>query len=191
MSELASELETWPYRDAIDVMVSYHRGLRAELTRLRAIDNDVLIRDPESIQDAAHLAAEAIDLIGREGQLHAFDEDGVLFPRLREAVGTGDSGLREALERIDAEHVALMPLWPRLERCLAGLCVPDEPVSLRDLHDARLELEALVIPHMHFEERFVYPAARRLLGPTEMRDMMYAMRAHRGRPSEGGFSPLP
>src|SRR5512140_2552717 len=189
MSEQQSgEYEVWPHKDAIDAMIAHHMTVRAQLQRLRAIDFDVHQRDPESIEEAGRLAFAAIEHLGREGELHAFDEEGLLFPKMRAAMGPDDSTLAEALERVDAEHVVLRPLWQRLESYLRNLTMTDEPVSLRDLHDVRLELEECVLQHLRFEERIVYPEARRILGPEVLRDMMGEMRAHRRRPSERAFA---
>ena len=190
MGSGSGEYLVWPYTDAIEVMIAHHLSLRTELGRLRAIDSDVQRRDPESLEDAALLARAAIDLFGSAGELHAFDEEALLFPRLREACGSGELAVVETLDRVEAEHAELRPLWPRLERYLTRLSA-DEPVSVRDLHESRLELEECVIAHMRFEELFVYPAARRVLGPDVLRDMMDEMRAHRRCPSVRPFAAIP
>src|SRR5947209_8479909 len=109
--ERSGEFETCPFGDAIEMMVAYHSKVRQQLARLRVIDDDVANGDPESLQEAAEIAAETIDLFGREGELHAFDEDGLLFARMRAAAGPDDSGVLEALAAVDEEHVLLRPLW--------------------------------------------------------------------------------
>ena len=177
--------------DAIGVMVAHHIKLRAHLVRLSTIDADMQRRDGESLDDAAELAAAALDVFGREGQLHSFDEDALLFPQLRETLGPADVAVRDALDRVDAEHTEMVTLWPRLECWLTRLLLPDEMVSLTDFHDARLALEARFLPHLQFEERVIYPAARRLLGEVRLHEMMISMLAHRARPSQGKMLALP
>jgi hemerythrin-like domain-containing protein len=189
--EESGEFETCPYDDAIEMMLAHHLRVREQLVRLKAIDAEVTSYDPDALRDAADLATAAIDLFGREGELHAFDEDGLFFPRMREAARAGDSAVLDALDTVDEEHKLLRPLWPRLAFYLTRLAVPDEPVSLRDFREARLELTGCVLPHLHFEERYVYPAARRLLGPTVLREMVGEMRAHRRSPSDRAFSATP
>ncbi len=187
----SGEYDAWPHKDAIDVMTAHHLAVRGQLQRLRAIDFDLHRHEPESLAEAAELATAAIDLLGREGELHAFDEEALLFPKLREAVSPGDGVLLEALDRLESEHLVLRPLWPRLEHHLTRLKAIDGPVSVRDLHEARLELEEHVLQHLHFEERFVYAEARRLLGHEVLRHMMTEMRAHRRCPSARPFAALP
>jgi hemerythrin-like domain-containing protein len=187
----SGEIEAWPYADAIDVMLAHHAGLRVELGRLRAIDDDLEKRDFDSLGDAAQRATMAIDLFGRAGELHEFDEEELLFPKLRAAIGQGEEGLAEALDRALAENVALQPLWPRLAGHLTRLAGADEPVSLRDLRESRLQFEECMLQHLRFEERFVYPAARRLLDPEVLQDMMVEMRAHRRYPSERAIRATP
>ena len=189
--EQSGEFETCPYGDAIEMMVAYHAKVRHQLARLRAIDDDVAFGEPESLEQAAMIAAAAIDLFGREGELHAFDEDGLLFARMREAAASEDTAIVEALDAVEEEHKLLRPLWPRLDFYLARIALPDEPVSLREFREARLELTGCVLPHLHFEERYVYPAAGRLLGPDVLRQMVSEMRAHRSRPSERSFASTP
>lgn len=180
----SGEFETCPYADAIEMMLAYHLRVREQLARLRAIDLDAQDGEPDALEEAARLAASALDLFGREGELHAFDEDGLLFPRLREALGSSESAVTDALDAVEEEHVVLRPLWPPLAWHLNKLSVPpDEPVSLRDLHEARLALAGCVLPHMQFEERYVYPAARRILGAEELRRMVGEMREHRRSPT--------
>ena len=192
MGELEPTLkDSAPRADAIDMMVGHHTKLRAHLVRLSTIDADMRRRDGESLEDAAELAAAAIDVFEREGQLHSFDEDTLLFPRLRAALGPADVAERDALDRAEAEHAEMVPLWPRLERWLARLLIPDEMVSLFAFHEARLALEARFLPHLQFEERVIYPAARRLLGDAKLREMMVLMLAHRARPSQAKLLALP
>ncbi len=191
MSTQSGEYEVWPKGDAIDVMIAHHMTVRDQLQRLRAIDAGVRTHDPESLDEASRLALAALDLLGREGELHAFDEEGLLFPKLRAAIGSNDSALGEALDRLDAEHDVLRPLWGRLEGHLTRLTTGDDPVSVRDLHDARVELEECALQHLRFEERIVYPEARRILGADALREMMFEMREHRRRPSLRAFAALP
>jgi hemerythrin-like domain-containing protein len=190
MKEQSGEFEVWPHGDAIDVMLAHHLVVREQLQHLRAIDFDVALRDADALEEATRLATTAIDLFGREGELHAFDEEGLLFPTMREAIGGTDSAILEALDRVDAEHDVLRPVWSRLEGYLSRLTT-DEAFSVRDLHDARQELEECVLQHLRFEERIVYPEARRLLGPELLREMLMRMRAHRRSPSERAFVAVP
>ena len=190
MKEQSGEFEVWPHGDAIDVMLAHHLVVREQLQHLRALDFDVAQRDADSLDEAVHLATTAIDLLGREGELHAFDEEALLFPTMREALGGSESAILEALDRVDAEHEVLRPLWSRLETYLSRLTT-DEAFSVGDLHLVRQELEECVLQHLHFEERIVYPEARRLLGPELLREMLIRMRAHRRMPSERAFVAVP
>jgi hemerythrin-like domain-containing protein len=122
---------------------------------------------------------------------HTADEEGSLFPRLRE---TRDPAAAHALELIaglehdheeaDAHHAAVEVLgrrWLEDDRL-----VPEHVAELR-AHLARLA--ALYRRHISIEDQELFPAAGRLLDSTQLREIGREMAARRDvRP---GTAPAP
>ena len=177
--------------DAIDYLLEHHARIRAQLEALQAIEDDLKSRDSDALLNAARLAEEVIAVFGNEGQVHALDESETLFPCLRGRLGPGDAELVEALDSLEAEHLAPSCNWPSLQRWLWMLTVPDELIRIRDFQDARRALEEHFRPHLEREEALVFPAARRLLDAATLAQLADEMRLRSEHAPPGGRPLVP
>jgi hemerythrin-like domain-containing protein len=108
---------------------------------------------------------------------HHEDEEVDLFPLLRERSGAAEQPALDALERIEAEHLAMAEVWRRIDVTLARISA-GEP--------ARLDPEVIAQfasgydQHIDIEERVVLPALRRRLSAADWSSVGRSMAERRG-----------
>lgn len=131
--------------------------------------------------------AEARDALGRCRRyftealpLHVRDEEDSLVPRLRGR----DAAVDAALARMQAEHVAHVPLLvdfiAALERCAAD---PKVPAARTELARAAKVLADDFETHLVLEETVIFPAIARVLSAAEQTAVVTELRARRSPPA--------
>ncbi|WP_407561165.1 hemerythrin domain-containing protein [Streptomyces sp. 184] len=144
-----------------DELVAIHRGLRAELARLRAETDDYLAGGARPRALKAHCLAFCAALTR-----HHTGEDRGAFP----ALAARYPDLRPLIAKMEEDHALVSGLLQSLEGVLDG--VPADPDE-RDAARVRGELEglsAIVESHFGFEERTIVAALNALpaeAGSTE------------------------
>jgi hypothetical protein len=170
--------------DGLALFVSCHARIRqasSTTIRLAAADGEA----PEIIAQAAEAVRRYYTIAL---PLHAEDEDRSLGPRLV-ACADVDAAVADAVHRLAREHVAieaeiaeLVPLLEAVEREPSGLDAVRAAIGVLG-ERLRVAWDA----HLGIEESVVFPAARRLLAPSELD----AIRAEIGeRRRTRGFAPL-
>ncbi|WP_326798539.1 hemerythrin domain-containing protein [Streptomyces sp. NBC_01808] len=144
-----------------DELLAIHRGLRAELARLRTETDDYLAGGPRPRDLKAHCLAFCTALTS-----HHTGEDRGAFP----ALAARDPELRPLIAKMEEDHAMMSGLLQSLERVLDTL--PEDPGE-GDAARVRGELEglsAIVESHFRFEERTIVAALNALpagAGSTE------------------------
>jgi hemerythrin-like domain-containing protein len=164
---------------AIDLMVACHSRIRS-FTRIAA-----RLAEPEiSPVDRSEAAASVHRYYSIGLPLHVLDEDVSLMPRLW---AVADASLRKSIATMADQHSAieelvseLLPRWREIKdtgaRPSPDLAVPTS------------ELQALWDVHLVLEEMEIFPAAQRLLSPSEITRIGEEMRERR---DETTFGPPP
>ena len=153
---------TWDDRPAAlaDQLRWVHAMLRRDLATVRD-----LARAVADGAAAADVRSELADLASR-GPLfqlratclgycqtlhsHHDGESDVLFPAVRAAA----PHLREAVDRLEAEHQAVSDLLGEIERLTGGL---EREASRRHLVDALTRLSTALLDHLEYEEETIGP----------------------------------
>jgi iron-sulfur cluster repair protein YtfE (RIC family) len=183
-----------PARDGVTLLIDFHQRIRAELSTLAAIAADLVRHDADAILEAADLAEQIVSTFGREGRLHARDEEESLFPRLgARLVLEPDDEVEQALALAIEEHAHPDAIWLRVRAWLWQVRAPDGIVSIDQFAAEVRALAACYGPHLEREERILFPAAQRLLQPEErlvIAEEVDARRRAPGRPVWGdAFAP--
>ena len=147
-------------------LVEVHDGLRAELTRLRDIVEQVVAGEEQ-----AHRARNAInELTMRQNNWtlgaycaqycrfvtgHHTLEDRSVFPHLRRS----DPALVPVLDRLEAEHLVIHDVLEQLDDALVGLVSGTSGTA--ELHRVVDRLSTTLLDHLSFEEDELVPALNR------------------------------
>ena len=122
-----------------------------DMTMMFAI-HDALRRDLEDVAQV-HARTEGWDLFDRMLHAHHTIEDDLLWPVMRDAVA-GRSEDLALLDKMEAEHAAIVPLLETFDRALAdGQAAPQ----------TRADFDALLREHLAHEEREALPLVDRTL----------------------------
>ena len=160
----------------LEMLAACHQRVQGQTaTLLRLVPHLSAQGADRATQEAASAVVRYFDSAGRH---HHEDEELDLFPALLDAsAGTDNTGLRELVASLCAEHRALEARWHALRRLLQrvaeGLPATIEAAEAQafaegyDRHIAREEAELL-------------PLAGRLLGAAELDRIGRAMRLRRG-----------
>lgn len=160
------------FEDPIGLLAACHRRIERFL--------GVLCRAAEAYDgadlDAATRASltTALRYFREAAPHHTEDEEEDLFPML--------AGSEDGIATLQDEHRHAEDLHAQVDRLGAawlekGWLTENELASLRT---ALRELASLYEAHIAFEEKAVFPAARRVLGKAELREMGRHMAARRG-----------
>jgi len=150
-------VETQPHSGAGAHLVEVHDGLRAELTRLRDIVEQVVVGEEQ-----AHRARNAInELTMRQNNWtlgaycaqycrfvtgHHGLEDRSVFPHLRRS----DPALAPVLDRLESEHLVIHDVLEQLDEALVGLVSgASGTTELKRVVD---RLSATLLEHLAYEE---------------------------------------
>jgi hypothetical protein len=147
-------------------LVEVHDGLRAELTRLRDIVEEVVAGEEQ-----AHRARNAInELTMRQNNWtlgaycaqycrfvtgHHGLEDRSVFPHLRRS----DPALTPVLDRLESEHLVIHDVLEQLDEALVGLVTAGSGTAeLKRVVDL---LSTTLLEHLSYEEDELVPALDR------------------------------
>lgn len=160
-------------QDAIDLLVECHGRIR-QFTNIASRLANAEGAFAEEIREAA---SRLIRYFTIALPLHSEDEEQSLLPRLIAA----ESGLREALEQMAAEH---LPIHATIdEQVLAWRELVEAPSKLAELAPSLKEgaaaLARLFDEHLAKEESVIFPAARRCLDAEAIAEIFGEMRARR------------
>jgi hemerythrin-like domain-containing protein len=113
---------------------------------------------------------------------HHADEEEDLFPRVlrraRQARLKGETGkAARAIERLGAEHEALLALWPSMREQLDGIELRQSRTIDRGLIGRFVDSQ---IEHHRVEDQIICPLAQRLLTPGDLDDLGAALASRRG-----------
>ena len=163
--------------DPFEQLERSHRRLEERLADLVAIAREArnAAADVDAIRDVAGFFARAV-------RRHEEDEEGSLFPRLRE-----HAELVPLLDRLAAEHRAHLALHARLDVLIEKLHrVPDDAVAITELGAIAEALVSAYRTHVDEEERTLFPAARGLLDEERLAAIVVEMQERRGGGGGGG-----
>ncbi len=128
-------------------------------------------------EEAQRSAASIRRYFNEAAPRHHEDEEVDLFPLLRERSGTAEQPALDALERIEAEHLAMAEVWRRLDVTLARISAGD-PAPLDP--DLIAGFAAGYDRHIDIEENVVLPALRRRLSAADWSSVGRSMAERRG-----------
>lgn len=147
-------------------LVDVHDGLRAELTQIHEIIDQVAAGTTDAGTARSHINTMTMrqnkwtlgtycESYCRVVTTHHTIEDRSIFPQLRR----GDARLRPVIERLEQEHHAIHDVLEGVDRALvAFVAVPDGTAELRAAVDL---LSDVLLSHLAYEEReLVEPLAR-------------------------------
>ncbi len=121
-------------------------------------------------------ASDVCSFFARQVRRHEEDEERSLFPRLEAAQPSAE--VRAAMERLSAEHREHEALHRRLEDAVAGRFDGNVWTEIAKVADL---VTRAYRAHIDEEEKVLFPAARSLLGPSDLEAMQDEMDARRGR----------
>jgi regulator of cell morphogenesis and NO signaling len=161
---------TEPLHLLIDhIVVTYHRPLREELTRLETMAAKVASVHGSK---AAHLTQleTIVSELAAELRMHMRKEELVLFPAIYDIEhGRPHPGIRiEApIARMEHEHDDAGMLLSQLRAITDGYTPPDWAcATFRALYAGLSELETTMHVHVHLENNILFPRALVLAGVT-------------------------
>lgn len=122
-------------------------------------------------------AADVLRYFDLAAPLHHADEEAHVFPLL---LAQGDAPLRDAVRRLQADHLRMSELWSVVRLPLLRWC----EIGCRDsLDDATREairhFRAMYDEHLATEEGLVFPAARTRMDNAALAAMSRQMQARR------------
>ena len=155
--------------DPLKQLLGFHGVLRRALRTLQSLGD----RPPGAVTAAD--VAPLIALLNGPVVFHDIDEESLLIPLILERLGPGvdvDPGLQRCQR--DHEHLEaqIEALLPHLQAISAG-----DPSDPEVLLSAATRLTALLLPHLDLEEQLIFPIARRLLTPADLKFMRAALDA--------------
>lgn len=160
--------------DAVDLLLECHDRIRSFLAMARRLA-EARGATPEEIAGAA---GRVHRYFTQALPLHAEDEERSILPRLRGRDPEVDRELA-TMAREHAEHE--VPLGALVRACAALAEDPGRHAALApDVGAAAAELERHFAAHLAREERVIFPALRRLLGPDADAAVVGEIRARRG-----------
>lgn len=172
---------------ALDVIREEHQALSAMLRSLSMLLAQA--RREKSLPPFDVLRAMLFYVDEFPEKLHHRKESALLFPRLRERAPE----LRPVLDRLDQDHAVGETRIRELEHALLAFEVLGE--SRREAFEQSVDRYIdFYLRHMATEEGEVLPAARRVLGPEDWREIDAAFAANRdpltGHEPDDEFGPL-
>jgi hemerythrin-like domain-containing protein len=128
-------------------------------------------------EEAQRSAASIRRYFNEAAPRHHEDEEVDLFPLLRERSGSAEQPALDALERIEAEHLAMAEVWRRLDVTLARISAGDPaPLNPKLIGQFASGYDR----HIDIEENVVLPALLRRLSAADWSSVGRAMAERRG-----------
>ena len=158
-----------------ELLEACHERVQRSLSLLARLVDHVAVSGHDAASRSA--AADVLRYFDIAAPLHHEDEERHVFPPLD---GHPDAAVREAVQRLRADHRAMTAAWQRLRPVLvAWRDAPDPPAVDGPARDAAQAFAGLYDAHIETEERLVYPAARVAIDPKTLRAMGEEMQARR------------
>ena len=164
-------------RDPFEQLERSHRRLEERLEDLTAIAREArnAAADVDAIRDVAGFFARAV-------RRHEEDEEGSLFPRLRERAELGP-----LLDRLATEHREHLALHAKLDGLVEKLHRrPDDAPAIAELGVVAEALVDAYRAHVSDEESTLFPAARVALDEAQLDAIAREMQERRGGGGGGG-----
>jgi len=170
------EWATAPLGELIDKIVERHhtytrdqlalaKDLLAEASRTHEAKHGQLLA---KLRELLHTAAAEIDR-------HLYQEEAIIFPRIKEIAACAEGGARpnvfpgleEAVRQLENEHEEAGRILDRMCHLTGGFTPPeDAPESLRELYDTLERIEKDLHEHIHLENDILFPRAFELKQAT-------------------------
>lgn len=165
----------------MEMLAACHERVRRSADRLlRIADRAASGRVDVTVRDAARDVLRYFDLAAPQ---HHEDEERHVFPCV--LAGCGDAALRDAVERLQRQHVELHALWAALRGPLQALADGDGAAFDADARATAARFAALYARHAELEETLVFPAAAARLSADALVAIGTEMAQRRGVRSAG------
>ncbi len=138
------------------VMTRFHAPLAAELPRLLAMAERVLLVHGHKDPDRLEALATTVSALSDELQPHVIAEEAGVFALIR---GGDFAAATAQVTALEAEHVAVGGLLLQLRHLTDGFTPPPGACGTwRALYQGLAELEAETHEHIHVENNILFPA---------------------------------
>ena len=166
------------FSDPISLLKDSHRAIEYFLEVLLVVSRDIGISESTSLDRRAFEVA--LDHFRDTAPLHTRDEEGSLFPRLREKYSSEIESVLTLLEDLHAEHKSAGRRHKQVDelgrRWLASDLSSDEEHLLKDLIAG---LASTYIEHIAVEERAIFPLTAKVLSASELKAIGQEMASRR------------
>lgn len=150
------------FEQPFEMLTACHERVHRMLRLLGKLREHLATRGHD--EQAAQAARDVMRYFDQAAPLHHEDEELHVFPLLLQR---GDEALRQAVRRLQADHVAMGEIWPQARRCLASVADAGAPSSWAGWAPGDEQLldrfAGQYDEHIRLEESLVYPAAQGLL----------------------------
>jgi hemerythrin-like domain-containing protein len=170
---------THSFSDPTGLLSDCHRRVEMFIGSLRAVAESC---ERELTEESRRALESSLRYFREAAPKHTADEEESLFPRLRQIE---DPELRQALEQLDElerDHRWAEPLHAQVDelgtRYLRDGRLASEEAAL--FRSATTKLFEMYQRHIEVEDKQVFPAAKKLLGPALSREIAAEMEARRG-----------
>ena len=157
-----------------ELLGACHERVRRSLDLLQRLIAHARLHGAD--EQAASAARDVLRYFAIAAPLHHEDEELHLLPLLR---ASGEASLREAAERMAADHQVFAGQWPPLAAMLQSLAEGRVPEldALQASADAFCKLHD---SHLALEDELAFPSAAARIGDAERERMSADMAARRG-----------
>ncbi|MBI3531269.1 MAG: hemerythrin domain-containing protein [Burkholderiales bacterium] len=163
------------FEQPFEMLEACHDRVRRSLTLLGKLVEYVAAHGHDAQSRSA--AADVLRYFDLAAPLHHLDEETHVFPLLLEQ---GDAAVREAVQSLQKDHVAMGHLWLRLRMALLDWRDAETPAALTASTRAdAANFSDLYTGHLKTEEGLVFPQARARLDATSLAAMGRQMQARR------------
>jgi hemerythrin-like domain-containing protein len=150
------------FEQPFEMLTACHERVHRMLRLLGKLREHLATRGHD--EQAAQAARDVMRYFDQAAPLHHEDEELHVFPLLLQR---GDEALRQAVRRLQADHVAMGEIWPRARRCLLAVADAAAPSAWAGWAPGDEQLldrfAGQYDEHIRLEETLVYPAAQGLL----------------------------
>lgn len=163
------------FEQPFEMLEACHDRVRRSLALLGKLVEHVATQGHDAQSRSA--AADVLRYFDLAAPLHHLDEETHVFPLLLEQ---GDTTVREAVQTLQKDHVAMGQLWLQLRRVLLDWRDAEAPAALTTAMRAdAANFSTLYASHLKTEEGLVFPQARSRLNATDLAAMGRQMQARR------------
>jgi hemerythrin-like domain-containing protein len=163
------------FEQPFEMLEACHDRVRRSLALLGKLVEHVAAQGHDAQSRSA--AADVLRYFDLAAPLHHLDEETHVFPLLLEQ---GDTTVREAVQSLQKDHVAMGQLWLQLRRALLDWRDAEAPAALTTAMRAdAASFSELYASHLKTEEGLVFPQARSRLNASDLAAMGRQMQARR------------